>query len=225
MTLCRLTTAIAAMLMIAQSTNADVVDFLDFSTDGQGSTHDTSGSDPVENSPISGGTAPNDWVLTFPTPSSDGSTNEFITVGGVMRVQDWGGEGTVTGGWTATADGTIDVIGAALVIGTDAFNNVGNEGITWFYSINGGTPIEEFLGETELGGPVAAGTDVGNTFSGISILAGDTIDYGFTVAVDGANDGVEISSVDIHFKAVPEPSAVVLLGSLAGLAFVRRRRS
>lgn len=219
--------ALALCFAFANIANADVVDSLDFSTDGQGSTHDTSGSDPIESSPISGGTAPNDWTLTFDPGlvSSDGSTNEFITSGGVMRVQDWGGDGTVTGNWVASGDGTIDVIGAALTIGADSFNFVGTEGITWFYAINGGTATTLYLGESELGGPVAEGTDVGNTFSDIVVASGDSIDYGFTVNVNGAGDGVEISSVTVDFTAIPEPATATLFG-LAGLGLcVIRRRS
>ena len=223
MTLSKFTTAIAAVLILSLHANADIVDSLDFSIDGQGSTHDNTGSDPVETSPISGGVAPNDWVLTFPNPSSDGTTNEFITDGGVIRVQDWGGEGTVTGGWIATADGTVDITGTGLSIGEDAFN-ISTEGITWFYSLNGSPAVEVFLGNTELGGPVGAGTDVGNTFTGVAVAAGDTLDYGFTVNVNGTGDGVEISSVEVDFTAVPEPSSAILLG-LAGLTIIRRRRS
>jgi hypothetical protein len=218
--------ASCVLLLCCSFTNASlIVDSLDFSTAGQGSTHDND-ADGFEISPIAGGTAPNNWELTFGSLNSDSTTNEFITVGGVMRVQDWGGTGTVTGSWTATGDGTVDIVGKGLTIGSDVFNNVGNEGITWFYSINAGTPVATFLGEAELGGSaVGSGTDVGNSFSGVAINSGDVLDYGFSVNVDGAGDGVEISSVTVEFADVPEPTSAAMFGlAVFGLGLVRRRK-
>ena len=208
-----------ALFLGANSSQAAAIYTMDFSVVGQGSTHDTGG-DAIDGSPITGA----NWVLSFPTPSSDGSTNEFITAGGVMRVQDWGGDGTVTSNpITITADGTMDVAGTALTIGSDSFNNVGTEGITWFYTVNG-TPTSIYLGETELGGaPVNAGTDVGNTFPGVSVSPGDTVTVGFTVNVDGAGDGVEVSSLTVDFTPVPEPSSIAFL-SLGVITLLRRRR-
>jgi hypothetical protein len=207
-------------LALVGSASGTVIYTTDFSVGGQGSTHDTGGSDPIEGSPIVGA----NWTLSFPSPSSDGTTNEFITVGGLMRVQDWGGDGTVTSNpITITGDGTVDIIGAALSIGSDSFNNVGTEGITWFYTLNT-TTTTLYLGETELGGPVGAGTDVGNTFSPVAVSNGDTLSVGFTVEVDGADDGVEVTSVTVDFTAVPEPTTALLSG-LSLLALLRRRRA
>jgi len=196
---------------------------MDFSIAGQGSTHDNTGSDPLEPSPVSG----ENWTLSYDSLSSDGSTNEFITVAGnLMRVQDWGGVGTVTSDVILIpSNGTVDITGSGLSIGSDTFNAVGTEGITWFYSLNGGSTIETFLGEVELGGPVAAGTDVGYSFNHISVVAGDALKIGFSVNVNGTGDGVEISAMDVGFApaSVPEPTSSVLF-SLAGLTYLFRRR-
>jgi len=206
-----------ALLFYGQSANAILVYEADFTIDGQGATHDTVG-DALESSPIAGA----NWVLTFGSPSSDGSTNEFITVGGVMRVQDWGGDGTVTSNpINIITDGTVDIIGRGLSIGSDAFNNVGTEGVTWFYSLNSGSPVSVFLGETELGGPVSSGTDVGNTFSSIPVSLGDILEVGFTVNVNGGGDGVEISSLSVDFAAVPEPSAFLFASLVCGVIGIR----
>ena len=188
----------------------------DFSVPGQGSTHTTS-TDPLESSPVAGA----NWTLTFGSPSTDTTTNEFITTaGGVMRVQDWGGDGTITSALiTISGGGLIDITGSALTIGTDSFNDVGTEGITWFYILNGDT-TSVLLGETELGGPVAAGTDVGHSFTSIAVADGDELRVGFTVNVNGAGDGVEISSLVV----IPEPTTA-LLASLGLLALFRRRRA
>ncbi|MDA8968483.1 PEP-CTERM sorting domain-containing protein [bacterium] len=210
---------ILASFSFASFTNAAISIYsADFSVDGQGSTHDTSGSDPIDASPISGA----NWTLSFPVPSSDGSTNEFITTGGVMRVQDWGGDGTVTSlGITIADTGLVQIIGGALSIGDDSFNS-STEGITWFYSINSAAPVEVVVNEASLAnGNVNAGTDVGHTFVDVAVTAGDTLEVGFTVNVNGLGDGVEVSSLSV--TAVPEPSTA-LLGSLALLGLLRRKR-
>lgn len=206
-------------LLASASVSTAALYSMDFSTPDQGSTHDTGG-DAIEASPIAG----TNWTLTHSTPSSDSTTNEFITVAGsLMRVQDWGGDGTVTSSIiNIVANGIVEITGTGLSIGGDSFNTVGTEGITWFYSINGGT-TSTYLGETELGGPVAAGTDVGNSFSSVAVTSGDTLLVGFTVNVNGAGDGVEISALDVEFTPVPEPSSSALLG-LGGLALILRRR-
>ncbi len=212
-----LLSALAVSGFFITSATGTTIYAADFSNAGEGSTHDT-GADPIDASPITG----TNWVLAFPAPSSDGTSNEFITVGGVMRIQDWGGEGTVTSNEiTIASAGTVDITGAALSIGSDAFN-IGTEGITWFYALNGST-TSVFLGETALGGgSVNAGTDVGHVFSSIAVEAGDSLFVGFTVEVDGADDGVEVSALTVDFTPVPEPTTT-LLGTL-GLLFLLRRR-
>jgi hypothetical protein len=207
----------ASSFVFAGVGSATIIYDMDFSVAGQGSTHDSSG-DAFESSPVAG----ENWELTFGSLNTDGTTNEFVTVGGLMRVQDWGGSGTVTSDTIAiTQTGTVDITGAALTIGGDVFNNVGTEGITWFYTLNGDT-TSVFLGETELGGSaVSSGTDVGNIFDDVSVTTGDSLTVGFTVNVDGSGDGVEISSLDVDF--IPEPASLALVG-LGGLAMLGRNR-
>ena len=214
-----LTSVILASSFIAAPSLSAALYSMDFSVVGQGSTHDTGG-DAIEPSPIPGA----NWTLTHGDPSSDGTTNEFITVAGsLMRVQDWGGTGTITSNTiNIPSNGTVDITGSGFSIGADAFNSVGTEGITWFYSVNGGSAVEVYLGETELGGPVAAGTDVGYSFNNVLVSAGDTLEIGFTVNVNGTDDGVEISAMNVEFAPVPEPISSILL-SLAGLTFLFRR--
>ena len=188
----------------------------DFSIAGQGSTHDTVG-DGFETSPVTGA----NWTLTFGSLSSDTTTNEFITTGGLIRVQDWGGSGTITSDTIVTTGaGTVDISGAALTIGTDAFN-AGAEGITWFYTLNGSTTSLTISGPD----PVNSGTDVGNVFSDVAVEAGDILTVGFTVVVDGLSDGVEVSSLTVDFTPIPEPSAPLLSGMACLLAVFRRKRA
>jgi hypothetical protein len=192
---------------------------IDFSVAAQGATHSGSGTF------AAGSATGTNWTLDWPGVPTDGTTNEFVTVGGLMRVQDWGANGTVTSDSIAvTSDGTVDITGAALSIGGDSFNSVGSEGITWFYSVNGGAAVTHYLGETELGGTqVDAGTDLGHSFSGIAVSSGDTLEVGFTVNVNGSGDGAEISSLVVELTPIPEPSSIALLG-LGGLATLLRRR-
>ncbi len=218
-------TAVVILSLSVSKLEAGLVYSMDFSVDGQGATHDTAG-DTLETSPVTGA----NWTLTFDSASigSDGTTNEFRTTGGVMRVQDWGGAGIVTSvPISITSDGTVDIVGAGLTIGTDVFNTVGTEGITWFYALGGGANVEAFFGETELGGPVSAGTSLGHTFSGIAVSDGDVLRVGFGVNVNGSGDGVEISSLSVDFNAtaVPEPTSFAMLSLLLVSASCLRVRS
>lgn len=193
----------------------------DFSNAGEGLTHSTGTPPPAGPHTVSG----TNWELSYATaPSTDSSGNQFITVGGVMSVLDWGGDGTITSDpILVTSDGTVDITGAAVAVGGDVFNSVGTEGITWFYKINTDPVVSIYYGETELGGPVAGGTDIGNLFDDIAVSSGDTLLVGFTVNVNGGGDGADISSLEVELTPVPEPSSAALLG-LGGLALILRRR-
>ncbi|YCM43940.1 PEP-CTERM sorting domain-containing protein [Verrucomicrobiaceae bacterium 227] len=189
---------------------------MDFSVAGQGSTHDTGG-DALESSPVVGA----NWTLTFDSVASDGSTNEFITVGGLMRVQDWGGTGTVTGdAITIPAAGTVDISGVAAAIAAGPAFNAADEGLTWFYTLNGSTTTSGLIGNAT----AVDGTDLSYSFSSIAVSSGDTLLVGFSVDVNGGDDGAEITSLDVDFtETIPEPSTA-LLGGLALLGLLRRRR-
>ena len=230
--------ALALSLIVFSSANGDVVDFLDFSNDGDGVVHNSTPDFPIPNSPVAGGTAPNDWLLTYDplNVQSDTTLNEFQAIGGILRVQDWGGVGTLTGTWTATRDGTIDIVGTGVTIGNAPFNGTVNngpgntvtEGITWFYQINAEPVVEVVLDRVALTGDagtaVPVGTSVDNLFDDIEVSTGDVVSYGFSVAVNGAGDGVEISSVEIDLAAVPEPGSMLVLGlGMIGLLAQRRR--
>ena len=211
----------AALLLMAATANGTLVYTMDFSVPGQGATHTRNNSITAFSapSPVAG----SNWTLTYGSVSSDSTTNEFITNSGVMRVQDWGGEGTITSDPINIVEtGTVDIVGSGLTIGPDGFNS-GSEGITWFYTINSGTPVTTFLGHSTQNGAVDAGTDVGAAFNDVPVFGGDRLEIGFSVDVNGAGDGVEVSSMTVNFTAIPEPSGAVAMALVLALCVVRRR--
>lgn len=210
----------------------------DFSVSGQGVVHDDNDNPPGTlseqgfNGPstVSG----ENWTLTFDesTITTDGTPNEFITTGGVMRVQDFGGTGTVTSELlTITDTGTLTVTGSGVGVGGNAFNATASgddEGITWFYILNGDT-TSLFLDDSDFVGGVDSGTDVGVSFDNIPVVAGDLLSVGFTVTVNGSSDGVEVSELTATIAAIPEPSSFlfggVIAGGVGGVLLSRRKRS
>ena len=166
-----------------------------------------------------------DWNLSWGSVTSErygASTNYFATIGGEMVIRDWGGVGTLESAtaWQVTEDGTIDVSGVAAAY-QNGFDTA-NEGITWFYSINGGDNVQQFVGGFGAG-------DASYTFSDIAVSAGDQISYGFAVEIDG-DDSVYVSSVAINFfsnsggTGTPEPTSLLMFGSLALFGLRRRKR-
>jgi len=132
-----------------------------------------------------------------------------------MRVLDWGGLGTVTSDVIDIPEnGLVDIAGTAIALGF----NLPTENITWFYQINA-LPVITF----EIGGPVGLGTLVSNTFSSVAVSGGDELLVGFSVDVNGADDGVEISALDVDFTAIPQPAAFVAGLPLLGLLTMTRR--
>ncbi len=203
------------LALASSSASAALIYQADFSVAGQGSTHDNSGNDPFETSPVAGA----NWQLSFPTPSSDGSTNKFITENGAMVVDDWGGEGTITGdAVTVPTDGTITVAG----VGTGGDFNATAEFFNWFYIVNSGTPVT--FGTT-FGNPTANGTVFDGSLSGIPVSAGDTVQVGFTINVNGSSDGATVTALTIDHAPVPEPAGFALLFvALLGCVGLLRRK-
>jgi hypothetical protein len=188
------------MIWTAGGVHAGNIYSADFSIADQGCKHTTETGFSAA-SPVDG----ENWTLTYDSTSvsSDTTLNEFITVDGKMRVQDWGGVGTLTSDIiTITQGGTVNVSGIALSIGgADPFN-AGDEGITWFYQINSNPAVTYTITEAS-----ATGTEVGHGFSDIAVTLNDQLIVGFAVDVDGGGDGVEISSLTVDGTAAGATSS------------------
>ena len=70
--------------------HAVIVYTADFSNAGEGATHSGSGTF------AAGSVVGTNWSTSWPNVATDGTLNSFITAGGVMTVDDWGGDGTLT---------------------------------------------------------------------------------------------------------------------------------
>ena len=206
----------------AAQAEAGIIYAMDFSIDGQGATH----TGPSSSQFAAGSAVGSNWGLSWPDVDTDTTLNEFVTDGGLIRVQDWGGSGTVTSDTIAILSaGTVHIASVATTIGDDVFNASG-EGVTWFYAINGGTPTSQLVDEASLGGgAVGSGVSVGATFSNVAVQSGDTLEVGFTAFVNGAGDGLTVSQFGVDFTAtVPEPSSFALCGIALVCIAVRKRR-
>ena len=185
---------------------ASLVYAADFSVNGQGSTHDNTGGDPLESSPVAGA----NWSISFGSVSTDSTTNEFITSGGVMRVQDWGGNGTLE-------STSIDVSGWNTVDLDGMFTNLidinaAGEFLNFFYTLDGGSPVATLVDDNSSVGPLSQWDINALDVSGVSNMT-----VGFSLNVDGGGQGWEVSSLTVNgVSAVPEPSQIILF-SILGL--------
>lgn len=225
---------VLAMTAFSQPASAEIVAFLDFSQNGQGVTHSNSGftehdlslsSDGV----LSGGLTPNDWVFSYDQDSlgTDSTENSALVVaepggpgdpdGGRMAIRDWGGLLTVTGEWTATDDGTLAIFGQAVSVGSDAFN-ARTEHFTWFYSINNDPAVEFTFTDA-----ANSGTSLNFGRNGIILSENDTVSFGFSINVNGEDDGADVLLNHLIFSAVPEPTSALTFGCCLLMLATRRR--
>jgi hypothetical protein len=199
--------AFATAMFAVSRLEAVLVYSADFSVSGQGSTHNTVG-DAIEASPISGV----NWTISFPTPSSDTTTNEFITTGAVMRIQDWGGAGTLV-------SNSIDVTGWVTVDLTGTFSNLSDinasgEFLRFFYTLDGGSPVSTLVDDNSAAGSLRQPWQILN----LDVSSASSMTIGFNFDVDGAGQGWEVSSLVVDgVTAVPEPAAALFGAVLCGI--------
>ncbi len=165
--------------------------------------HDSNGTNfpapiPLAGSSLVGSTGVFSWgdLATGTTPN----TAEFS--GTTFSASDWGGDGTFS-------SVTIDVSSVNEVTitgtGTSVFNTSPPEFFNFFYTLDGGSPVNFSSGAN----PVV-------NVTGINDLV-----VGFAFNHNGSGDNANVTALSV--ETVPEPSSA-LLGGLALFAFVRRRR-
>lgn len=164
---------------------ASAVEFYaaDFSVDGQGSTHDSQG-DAIEASPIMG----TNWSIFWAEPpATDGSTNSFITSGGNLISDDWGGAGSYeSAAIDVSTVSSVSITTVGVTTGVATFNS-GAEFFTWFYILDG--VRTEGLTTIDDG-------DLSYSAS-VDVTGVNSMTVGFEFFINGSRDGFEISTVRV----------------------------
>jgi len=187
---------IIAPVLIGLSYSADIYE-ADFLVDGQGSTHDNTGGDNLEPSPVMG----ENWSIFWNVdPATDGSTNRFITEGGVLISDDWGGaaffesEDIDVSGLT-----TVNILAEGSTRGSLVFN-ASDEGFNWYYIVDG----------VQTDGPRVTSDGSLDFTQAVDVSGASTLKVGFAFEVNGAGDGFDITSLTVN-DGVPSPEMTLSL--------------
>jgi len=207
----RIVLAIAAAAGTAGSASAGIdVYAADFSVDGVGLTHDNDNPPPAAPQSFAG---PNFTLSYDSTPSTDSTTNSFITAGGALQSRDFGGGHRFeSDAIDVSAFPSVDLSLVGDTVGSSVFNNTPTEFFEIFFTLDGGA--DQVLFSTASDGSLDFADSIDTT--GASLLT-----VGFNTNVNGSGDGFDITSVSV--EAIPTPGAIALMG-LAGLTGLRRGR-
>lgn len=162
------------------------------------------------------------FSIGYPSPpSSDTTRNFFETDGGSLISSDFGGAHFMksfdidVSGWDEI---TIDIL--ADFVGTDSFNNSPTEFIEYFFTQDNGAENPFFHFTDDPNGPNL------NASTTVDVTAVSTLAVGLNAWVDGAGDGFDMTSLVVEgtIAAIPEPSALALVGLGALGTLVRRHK-
>ena len=171
----------------------------DFSIEGQGVPDHTSLVPPAPGpQTFEGGTPPNNWTVGYDvTPLSDNSDNEFSVNNGVIRIQDFGGEGFLNSrSIDVTGLSTVSITGLGEVLGSGVQNSP-QEFFQWFYVLDGNTPINAPRNVDN------AGDELGVLWQDIDVSGAETLTVGFRFRVNGGGDGYLISALNVSGTEAP----------------------
>jgi hypothetical protein len=133
--------------------------------------------------------------------SSDTTPKTADFSGTSFTASDWGGDGRFTSVGINVTDQTEATITAT---GSSEFNNAPAEFFNFFYSLDGGSPVN-FISGIET----------------IDVSEAAEMNVGFAFNHDGGDDNVTVSQLSVD--AIPEPTSA-FLGGLGLLTLLRRRR-
>ena len=179
-------------------------------------------------------------ALSMLSPVHAGLINDFT---GAYDVSNWtstiGGDGSVNtsgapnsivltgaddgseddGGVAQNVDFTIAAMGAGSVSFSWAFSSFDSGGPSW-------DPFGYLLNNTFVQLTDGAGSNSQSGLASFAVMTGDV--FGFRQASEDSLFGAGVTTISVFSAptAVPEPASLALLGiGLAGLGFIRRRRS
>jgi hypothetical protein len=191
------------LTIVTQSAFAVIIYSSDFTTAGQGFTHNNDS--PPSDTPqsVNGGMSTNPegrWTASYTTkPATDGTKNEFITANGKMRIQDWGGEAR----WQSfpidvSAISSVDIKAVGVTIGEDV-QNVNSEFFQYFYNLDGETDQTTAVTVSN----ESAGTDINYSLTNLDVSTIDKLIVGFKFNVNNVDDGYEIHSFTVEGRFIP----------------------
>ncbi|MGB2087456.1 MAG: beta strand repeat-containing protein, partial [Psychroflexus salarius] len=161
----------------------------DFSNNGDGFADHTSSNPPAAAPASVGpfGTAPNSWSLSYTSaPGTDGSANSFKVVGGVLKSDDWGGQGIFE-------SQSIDITGISSIDISAISVNAGanDDNFEYFYILDGGSRVSTNVGASN------NGDAVNYSVTNLDVSSNSTLVVGFEFSENGAGDGYETSSFTV----------------------------
>ncbi|MBV7268921.1 lamin tail domain-containing protein [Winogradskyella luteola] len=178
-----------ATLISAMSFGQTLYD-ADFSTDGDGFADHTTASPPAAGpASVTGGAAPNDWVLRYDTePATDGTANSFSVSGGALVSDDWGGVGIFE---SASIDVSLfsNVNISAITQVTGANGDI----FSYFYILDGGSRVETVMSDFS--------SDLIYSVSSLDVSGATSLVVGFEFDENGSGDGYTTTSFKVENAA------------------------
>ncbi len=203
---------LTAVAVAASAANAQLL-FSLADTDDVSLSHSTSA--PTAAPPQSGNVALGNGAFSWGTLASDSGGNTATFSGGTFQSADWGGLGT----FTSNSINVTSLSFADIAGDYSGSFNTDTEFSNFFYSLDGGTPVEFGQGVED-----ATATNQAVGITGIDLAGATSMVVGFSFSHNGGSDSFDVGSLTV--TAVPEPStyALGILGLVALMVFARRRR-